>query len=67
MPKAEKSLKQILYDIRRIEEHRAYLSEKKIRRIYQSLLKDLQGFWESITPSMQMMTEAFLLVFCRGK
>lgn len=29
MPKAEKSLKQILYDIRRIEEHRAYLSEKK--------------------------------------
>ena len=44
MPKAEKSLKQILYDIRRIEEHRAYLSEKKIRRIYQSLLKDLQGF-----------------------
>ena len=44
MPKAEKSLKQILYDIRRREEHRAYLSEKKIRRIYQNLMKDLQGF-----------------------
>lgn len=44
MPQAEKSLKQILYDIRRIEEHRAYLSEKKIRRIYQNLMKDLQGF-----------------------
>ena len=44
MPKAEKSLKQILYDIRRIEEHRAYLSEKKIRKIYQNLMKDLQGF-----------------------
>lgn len=44
MPKASKSLKQLLYDIRRIEEHREILSEKRIRKIYKSLIKDLQGF-----------------------
>lgn len=44
MPKASESLKQLLYDIRRIEEHREILSEKKIRKIYKSLIKDLQGF-----------------------
>jgi hypothetical protein len=44
MPKAEKSLNEILYDLKRIEEHREILSEKKIRKIYKSLMNDLNNF-----------------------
>lgn len=44
MPKAETSLSQLLYDLRRIEEHREKLSEKKIRKIYKQLLKELKTF-----------------------
>lgn len=44
MPKSETSLQKILYDIRRIQEHREQLSEKKIKAIYQSLMKDLRAF-----------------------
>ena len=44
MPKAKTSLEQLLYDLRRIEEHRATLTEKKIHKIYKSLTKDLLGF-----------------------
>ena len=44
MPKAETSLKELLYDIRRIEEHREKLTESKIRAIYRSLKKDLESF-----------------------
>lgn len=44
MPKAEQSLNEILYDLRRIEEHRELLTEKKIRKIYTSLMKELNAF-----------------------
>lgn len=44
MPKSETSLKQLLYDIRRIEEHREILTEDKIKAIYRSLNKDLRNF-----------------------
>ena len=44
MPKSKTSLKDLLYDIRRIAEHREHLSEKKIQAIYSSLTKDLDGF-----------------------
>lgn len=44
MPKSKTSLNEILHEIRRIEEHRELLTEKKIRKIYKSLLKDLQAF-----------------------
>lgn len=44
MPKAETSLNQLLHDLRRIEEHREKLSEKKIRKIYKQLLKELKTF-----------------------
>ena len=44
MPKSETSLNQLLYDIRRIEEHREKLTENKIRSIYRSLMKDLNSF-----------------------
>lgn len=44
MPKSETSLNQLLYDIRRIEENREKLTEKKIQKIYQSLIKDLNAF-----------------------
>ena len=44
MPKSETSLKELLYDIRRIEQHREKLSEKKIREIYRTLMKDLNAF-----------------------
>jgi hypothetical protein len=38
------SLDELLYDIRRIEEHREVLTEKKIKSIYKSLEKDLNAF-----------------------
>lgn len=44
MPKSQTSLEELLYDIRRIEEHREKLTEKKIQAIYRSLSKDLSGF-----------------------
>ena len=44
MPKSENSLNDLLYDVRRIAEHREKLSEKKIKAIYQTLTKDLDGF-----------------------
>lgn len=44
MPKAEQSLNKILYDLKRIEKHREVLTEKKIRKIYKSLMKDLNSF-----------------------
>lgn len=44
MPKAETSLNELLFDIRRIEENRAILTEKKIDKIYKSLVKDLNSF-----------------------
>ena len=37
-------LDEMLYDLRRIEEHREMLTEKKIRSIYRSLNKDLSAF-----------------------
>lgn len=44
MPKSENSLEKLLYDVRRIEEHREKLTEKKIKAIYQTLMKDLRAF-----------------------
>lgn len=44
MPKSKHGLSELLYDIRRIAEHREILSEKKIQAIYQNLMKDLDGF-----------------------
>lgn len=44
MPKAKQSLNDLLYDIKRIEEHRETLSEKKIRKIYKQLMKELNAF-----------------------
>lgn len=38
------SLDEMLYDVRRIEEHRVELTEKKIKSIYQTLMKDLNFF-----------------------
>jgi hypothetical protein len=38
------SLNELLYDIRRIAEHREKLTEKKIKSIYRTLMKDLDGF-----------------------
>lgn len=38
------SLDEMLYDLRRIEEHRVELTEKKIKSIYRSLMKDLNSF-----------------------
>lgn len=38
------SLESLLHEVRRIEEHREILSEKKIRKIYQQLLKELKSF-----------------------
>ena len=38
------SLSQLLYDVRRIEANREKLTEKKIEKIYQSLIKDLNAF-----------------------
>ena len=44
MPKAKTSLNELLFDIRRIENHRELLTEDKIRKIYKSLVKDLNAF-----------------------
>lgn len=44
LPKSETSLKELLYDIRRIEKHREKLTEEKINSIYRSLEKDLNSF-----------------------
>lgn len=44
MPKAETSLSELLHEIRRIEEHREVLTEKKIRKIYKQLLKEVNAF-----------------------
>ncbi len=44
MPKSETSLNDLLYDIRRIAEHREVLTENKIRAMYRQLMKDLDGF-----------------------
>lgn len=44
MPEPKTSLNELLYEIRRIQEHREILSEKKIRKIYKSLVKDLNAF-----------------------
>lgn len=44
MPKSSTSLNQLLYEIRRIEAHREILTNKKIEKIYQSLLKDLNAY-----------------------
>ena len=44
MPKSKTSLKDLLYDIRRISEHREQLSEKKIQAIYRNLTKELKSF-----------------------
>ena len=44
MPKAKTSLNELLFDIRRIENHRLTLTENKIRKIYKSLSKNLSNF-----------------------
>lgn len=44
MPKAETSLKELLHEIRRIEEHREILTEKKIQAIYRSLKKNINAY-----------------------
>ena len=44
MPESKQSLQELLHEIRRIEEHRTVLTEQKIREIYKSLMKDLNGF-----------------------
>lgn len=44
MPKSKTSLKELLYDVRRIAEHREKLSEKKIRAMYKTLMKDLNAY-----------------------
>lgn len=44
MPKAENSLNKLLYDLKRIEEHREKLTEEKIRKIYVNLMDELQSF-----------------------
>ena len=44
MPKSETSLEELLYDLRRIAEHREILTDKKIMAIYRSLEKDLKAY-----------------------
>lgn len=44
MPKDEKSLSELLYDIKRIEQHRVELTDEKIKSIYEQLMKDLDAF-----------------------
>lgn len=44
MPKSKTSLKELLHEVRRIEESRKKLTEKKIQSIYRSLMKDLKAF-----------------------
>lgn len=44
MPKSKNSLSELLYDIKRIAEHREKLSEKRIQAIYRTLSEDLDRF-----------------------
>lgn len=44
MPKSSTSLNELLFDIRRIEQHREILTEKKIEAIHKTLEKDLKAF-----------------------
>ena len=44
MPKSKTSLTELLYDIRRIEEHREVLTNRKIKAIYRQLTDDLDTF-----------------------
>lgn len=44
MPISQKTLQKYLAELRRIEAHRAANAEKRIRRIYKALMKDLNGF-----------------------
>lgn len=44
MPESKTSLKQMLHDIRRIEENRKILTEEKIQAIYRTLEDDLNAF-----------------------
>ena len=44
MPESKTSLNDLLYDIRRIEEHREVLTENKIRAMYRTLMDDLDTF-----------------------
>lgn len=44
MPKAETSLKELLHEVRRIEEHREVLTENKIQAIYRDLEKSLNAY-----------------------
>lgn len=44
MPENKTSLNDLLYDIRRIEEHREVLTENKIRAMYRTLMDDLDTF-----------------------
>ena len=45
------NLEKYLYQLRRIEEHRAVASEKEIRKIYKQLLKEINGFLGNIYAS----------------
>lgn len=44
MPNSETSLEQLLYDIRRISDHREQLTEEKIKAMYKTLMKELKTF-----------------------
>ncbi len=44
MPQAKQGLNELLHEIRRIEQSREILTEKKIRKIYKQLLKELNHF-----------------------
>ena len=44
MPQAKQGLNELLHEIRRIEQRREILTEKKIRKIYKQLLKELNHF-----------------------
>lgn len=44
MPKSKTSLKELLYDIRRIEEHREILTDSKIKALYRQLTESLDAF-----------------------
>lgn len=44
MPKSETSLKELLHEVRRVAKSREVLTEKRIRRIYRDVMKDLNGY-----------------------
>lgn len=44
MPQAKQGLNELLHEIRRIEQSREILTEKKIKKIYKQLLKELNHF-----------------------